>query len=131
MEALKPLAAMLEQIYNQPACLLIVLAVNVVVFMWEGVPWLPSRLIIVIGPALGGFLYPQFASTGSVPYDVPNPLAVLVVNGMVSGLLAVAIHSMIVTFLRKKFGWPPEAGKPTPDHNNKNEHEEQAQDPSS
>lgn len=113
MEALRDVGAMLEQIYNQPACLLIILAVNVVIFMWEAVPFLPSRLIVAVGPYLGAFLYPQFASVGSVPYDVPNPLAVLIINGMVSGLLAVALHSAVVLFLRKKFGWPPEAGKPS------------------
>ena len=117
MEVLKEVGAMLEQIYNQPACLLIILAVNVVVFAWEAIPWLPSRLIIALGPCLGAFLYPQFASVSSVPYEVPNPTAVLVVNGMVSGLLAVALHAGVVAFLRKKLGWPPEAGKSAAENN--------------
>lgn len=112
MEALEPIAAMFKQIYNQPACLLIIIAVNVFVFMWEAFPWLPSRLIVVVGPVAGAILYPLLASRDSVPYDVPHPIAVLVINGLASGLVAVALHTAVVALLRKKFGWPPEPGKP-------------------
>lgn len=108
MELLNTISAMFKQITNEPACMFVVIGINVVIFAWEAVPQIPSRFIVIISILLGALCYPLFAARSSVPYEVPYPLAVLVVNGLFSGLLAFAIHSGFIVLLRKFTGWPPE-----------------------
>lgn len=112
MELLNSISALFKQISNEPACLLVIVGINVIIFAWETIPLLPSRFIILVSIVLGAASYPLFAAKSSVPYDVPYPMAVLVVNGLFSGLLAFAIHAGFITVLRKFTGWPPEAQKP-------------------
>lgn len=109
MDLLSALTAMVKQITNQPACLYVILMVNVVIFIWEVVPKLPSKLIVLVGPVLGGFLYLRYGSIASVPAEFPHPKDILFANGFIAGLLSVAVHAAVVALLRKTTGWPPES----------------------
>lgn len=105
----KSLTAMYQQVANSPACLFIIVGVNIIIFLWEAVPALPSRYILHVSVGLGTLLYPFLAPRGSVPYDVPHPIVVLIINGALSGFIAFLAHKLIVIGLRKTFGWPPVA----------------------
>ena len=115
-EVATSLMATVKQVLNQPACLWVIILINVVIFMWEAIPQLPSRLIVIVGPVIGACFYPLLAATGSVPFDVPHPKVVLVINGLLAGLVAVAIHAGAVSLLRKFTGWPPEPQKNNADN---------------
>jgi hypothetical protein len=110
---LKDIPGMWKQVSAQPACLYVILLVNVAIFMVEAIPQIPSRLIVIVGPVLGGFLWWRLGSISSVPFECPHPNDILIANGVIAGLVAVMIHVPIVILLRKKFGWPPESAKKT------------------
>lgn len=99
--------ALFEQVVNSPASLLVILALSIVAYLLEIWPKFPSKVIPHICVALGMVCYPLFASRASVPPGYPNPLAVLVVNGLIAGFIATIVHVSLIAWLIKRFGGGP------------------------
>jgi len=107
MEHINLLTAMVTQMTGSPAFLYVLIFVNMVIFCWEAIPNLPSRLIPIVSIVLGGVLFPLVLSPGTVSPDFPNPKLVLIGNGLLAGLISFAAHAVVVAQLRSKLGWPP------------------------
>lgn len=112
MELINLLSAMFSQITGSLAFPYILILVNVLIFAWEAIPQLPSRLIPIVAMLLGAVLFPCFVSMGTVAPEFPHPRLVLITNGFLAGLIAFALHAAVISFLRSKLGWPPPANPP-------------------
>ena len=104
MAILSTIAAMFEQLMNQPACVLVVIGLNIIAFAIEQLPWINSRWALPVCILLGPLAYPWFADRSTVPYTFPYPVAVLVVNGLMSGLIAGVIHTKFVLGIKHWLG---------------------------
>lgn len=94
-------AAMFEQLMNEPACVMVVIGLNLLAFAIEQIRWINSRLALPACILLGPFVYPWFAHRGAVPYTFPYPMAVLIVNGLMAGFIAGLIHTQFVLWAKK------------------------------
>ncbi len=104
MELLNTLYAPVGQVLNSPACILVVLGLSVIAYVLELWPKFNSRFVPIVCILGGPVFYPLFASRASVPPTFPNPLAVLIVNGLIAGFIAAVLHKKLVLALMKRFG---------------------------
>lgn len=98
------LLAPIEQVINSPASLLVILGLTVIAYLLERWPNFNSRFIPHVCIVIGAVVYPLFSAKSSVPPTFPYPVAVLIVNGLISGFIAVIIHAKLVMFLVNKYG---------------------------
>lgn len=111
--------AMVEQIINSPASLLVIIALSIISYVVEVSAWLPSKAILPLCVFGGASGYWIFSSAGSVSPYFPYPYAVLVVNGLVCGFIAFIFHASAIKWLINRFQPPSRDSKdpkpPTPD----------------
>lgn len=100
---------MMAQMLASPA-VMVVLGLSVLAYLLEQLlelwPKCDARFIPILCIVAGPMVYPLFASRASVPPQFPNPLLVLLVNGLLAGLFAALQHKAIVLYLMKKFSSP-------------------------
>lgn len=108
--------AMFRQVVAAPASLLVIAAWMVMAYVMEIWPSFPSRWIPICCIFGGALTYPLFCKLETVPPEFPIPMAVLVVNGLISGLLAWNVHRYLIKLLIAKFlgVTPDDDPKPKP-----------------
>lgn len=107
------ITALWGQVVNSPACLLVIVGLNIVAYVLDIWPQFPSKWIPIIMILAGPIAYPLFASRGSVPPEYPHPIAVLIVNGLIAGMAALVAHKQLVQrFLLSKPTDPPPPSDP-------------------
>lgn len=93
---------------------MVILGLSVIAYLLEVWPRFDSRWIPVVCIILGAASYPLFANVKSVPAEFPYPFAVLIVNGLVSGLIAFIVHKTLVARLIQRFQSAPQNQTETP-----------------
>lgn len=106
--------APLEQVIHSPASLLVIVGVTIVAYLLELWPNFNSRFIPHICILVGAVAYPLFSAKSSVPVDFPYPIAVLILNGLISGFIAVILHKKLVMWLVSRYGGKDEAEQKPP-----------------
>ena len=101
------LKAMVMQVINSPASLLVIIGLSVIAVVFEVVEWLPSKGILPLCVFGGMGTYWLFSSPASVPPHFPHPQAVLAVNGLVCGMFAFIAHITVVRWLMSKMPQKP------------------------
>ena len=86
------LKAMVVQVVNSPASLLVIIGLVIIAVVFEVVEWLPSKVILPLCVFGGACTYWIFSPASTVPQHFPHPQAVLVVNGLICGVVAFVIH---------------------------------------
>jgi hypothetical protein len=104
-------SALIGQLLNNPASLLLILPVSILAFVFEKWKWFPSNLILPVCLASGMCLFPGLVNRSSVPTAFPHPLLVLILNGFILGFVAWAVHITLVKWLIGKFS-PAESANP-------------------
>lgn len=90
------LFAVIEQFAHSPAAYLVIIIISILIWAWEILPWADSRYIPVICVFLGPAITPWFVSRGSVSPDYPYPLAVILAQGLIFGLISFTVHAQVV-----------------------------------
>lgn len=100
---LEILNAMIRQVVNRPASLLVIISLSIIAYVFETANWLPSKAILPICVFGGASIYWLFAGIGTVPHFFPYPHVVLFANGLICGLVAFILHKTLVEYLINRF----------------------------
>lgn len=101
------LSAMWEQIKDTPGSGFVILAVSIVAFLVEILPFVKTKYMPHFCVGAGMALYWAFVSRGSVPPTFPYPVAVLLLNGAVCGLAALTAQALLIRrFIPEKYRAP-------------------------
>lgn len=97
-----------DQVVNNPASMASFVFLCIVAYLMDDTPIINSRFVSHITTFLGCTTYWIFAGVESVPHYFPHPLAVLGLNGMITGLAAGLFHrnaiAIAVNFFRSRTG---------------------------
>jgi hypothetical protein len=117
-----------DQLKQLSPPVLIIIAINVLMFGAKRIQVIPDWIIPALAMVLGGVIYPLISNPGDVPYTVRCPLCLQVLFGLIIGFAAVGCHQQVKQ-LFKRFGIStgdtevitkdsvtpiPETTKPTP-----------------
>lgn len=113
---MEEITALVKQIANAPAWLLVIIVLNVIGFVLKGIDVIPNKLIPLILVALGGFSMWWLGGNSLVNPEVENPWRWLVVQGIIFGFAAWALHGMFLKKLETYIpGFKEQTRPPTPE----------------
>jgi len=105
--------ALYDQVVGSPGSLIVLALVAVIAFLVETLPFIDTRYMPHVCVTAGACLYWLFVSRATVPPNYPNPVAVLVANGAICGLIAWGIQAQLIRrLLPDKFKQPTETKTP-------------------
>lgn len=99
--------AMVVQVVNSPASLLVIIGLVIIAVVFEVVEWIPSKVILPMCVFGGACTYWIFSPASTVPVHFPHPQAVLVVNGLICGVIAFIIHITAAKWMISKLPQKP------------------------